>query len=85
MKASTATSPWSITAAEFLVERRDFLHVFAVPSPGGKGWDVVCRMDGTYFLDEVDALAAAEGIRDMMEHLEDVPMEGRYWWAGPPE
>lgn len=71
------------TAASYLTERRDFLHVFVVPSPSGQGFDVVCRMDGTYSR-EVDALGAAEGVRSMMERLTDVPMQGRIWWKGPP-
>lgn len=71
------------TATDFLTERRDFLFVFVVPSPRGTGFDVVCRMDGTY-TDEESATEAADGIRRVMEDLTDVPMQGRQWWAGPP-
>jgi hypothetical protein len=71
------------TASEYLTERRDFLYVFVVPSPSGHGFDIVCRMDGTY-THEADAEAATEGILWAMERLIDVPMEGRDWWAGPP-
>jgi hypothetical protein len=71
------------TASGFLTERRDFLHIAVVKSVSNEGWDIVCRMDGTYF-DKVTAQAAADELRTRMEELVDVPMEGRKWWAGPP-
>jgi hypothetical protein len=71
------------TAAGFLQERRDFLHVYAAPSVSGSGWDVVVRIDGTYD-SQANAEDAASGIRQMMEALKDVPMDGRTWWNGPP-
>ncbi len=71
------------TAAEFLSERRDFLHVYVVRSSSGQGWDVVCRFDGTY-TSKADAEAAAQGIRDHFGNLTDVRKDGRDWWGGPP-
>ena len=71
------------TAAGFLTERRDFLHVYAAPSVSGEGFDVVMRVDGTYS-DEIGAEEAAKGIREWIERLEDVPAEGHAWWIGPP-
>lgn len=68
------------TAAGFLSERADFLYVYQA----GDGWDVVVRVDGTYPTEE-DAIEAAEGIRHWLDMLEDVSMEGRIWWDGPPE
>lgn len=73
----------SETAAEFLTERRDFLYVYATKSASGQGWDVVVRVDGTYS-SKVGAEGAAEGIREWMANLSDVPREGRDWWYGPP-
>jgi len=72
------------TAAGFLTERADFLYVYHVPSAMRDGWDVVLRVDGTYS-DEADAIEAAEGMRQWIESLVDVPKDGRTWWKGPPE
>lgn len=79
---TTTTSSLDM-AAGFLRERADFLHVYAVKSPGGSGWDVVLRIDGTY-ANRPDAEAAAEGIRERILRLDDVPPVGRIWWQGPP-
>lgn len=35
---------------DFLESRRDWLEIQAVDNPAG-GWDVVLRLDGTYFID----------------------------------
>jgi len=71
------------TAAEYLSERRDFLHVGVAPSVSGEGWDVVIRVDGTYS-DRAGAEAAVEDTRWRLEHLRDVSNDGRTWWDGPP-
>jgi hypothetical protein len=71
------------TAAGFLSERRDFLHVHATRSVSGEGWDVVLRVDGTYH-DPADAEGAAASIRDRLDALTDVRQDGRVWWSGPP-
>jgi hypothetical protein len=71
------------TAAGFLAERADFLHVYAAPSVSGDGFDVVLRLDGTY-ADQELAQEAAGGMRQMIERLADVPRTGRTWWDGPP-
>jgi hypothetical protein len=71
------------TAAGFLSERRDFLHVYATRSVSGEGWDVVLRVDGTYS-DRADAVGAAVAIREWMDGLADVRRDGRVWWDGPP-
>jgi hypothetical protein len=71
------------TAAEYLSERRDFLHVGVAPSASGEGWDVVLRLDGTYS-DRATAEAAVDDTRWRLEHLGDVSTEGRIWWDGPP-
>lgn len=73
-----------MTSREFLTERRDYFHVSVIPSYRGGGWDVVLRVDGTYY-SEADAIGAAEGIRLWMEGLSDVPATGWVWWDGPPE
>lgn len=39
------------TPAGFLASRRDWLQVFAVDRPNGNGWDVMLRIDGTYYTD----------------------------------
>lgn len=70
------------TAAGFLSERRDFLHVYAAPSVGD-GWDVVIRVDGSY-PERTDAEGAARGIREWIERLVDVRRDGPSWWGGPP-
>jgi hypothetical protein len=70
-------------AAEFLEERRDFVHAYATPSVSGEGWDVVLRIDGTYATEE-DALEAAEGIRQQVLRISDVPNDGWTWLNGPP-
>jgi hypothetical protein len=71
------------SAAEFLAEPRDFLHVFATPSVSGDGWDVVVRIDGTYPT-QLGAQEMVAALRDRMEHLVDVSNSGRDWWNGPP-
>ena len=71
------------TAAGFLSERRDFLHITAAPSLAGDGWDVLLRVDGTY-AERGDAEAAAVELRDWIERLRDVRADGRTWWHGPP-
>lgn len=71
------------TAAGFLEERSDFLNVHVEPSISGEGWDVVLRVDGTY-ADRPGAEAAAEGMRDWINRLVDVPWRPRPWWNGPP-
>lgn len=71
------------TAAGFLSERQDFLHVYAAPSVAGEGFDVVLRIDGTY-TERADAEEAVEGIRDWIAGLEDVAGDKRVWWDGPP-
>ena len=70
------------TAAGFLSERQDFLYVQVIASDGD-GWDVVVRVDGTY-AERASAEAAAAGIRDLMDGLEDVEKSRRHWWHGPP-
>lgn len=70
------------TAAGFLSERQDYLHVFVTKSPG-HGWDVVVRVDGSYS-SKAWAEAAAGGIRQWMEGLTDVRHDKRRWWQGPP-
>ncbi len=70
------------TAAGFLAERRDYLHVHIAPSVSGDGWDVVLRLDGTY-PERADAVAAAAAIRERIDDLADVPRDGRRWWDGP--
>ncbi len=77
------TTPDLTTAAGFLAERRDYLHVHVTRSVSGEGWDVVLRLDGTYHT-EADAVAAAGAIRDWMANLADMPTTGRRWWDGPP-
>jgi hypothetical protein len=72
-----------MTAAAFLADRRDFLHVYATRSVSGKGWDVALRVDGTY-TDRADAEGAAVGIRDWLGELVDLPRDRRDWWDGPP-
>lgn len=71
------------TAAEFLSERQDYLHVYASPSVSGDGWDVVARLDGTYS-DRESAEEAAASIRDWLDGLADVTWTDRPWWDGPP-
>jgi hypothetical protein len=78
---ASGTSPWE-TAAGFLSERQDFLHVFVVKSPGS-GWDVVVRIDGSYSGRGM-AEGAAECMRDWITSLIDVEKDRRYWWDGPP-
>ncbi len=70
------------SAAGFLSERQDFLYVYAAPSEGD-GWDVVMRIDGTYF-DEASAKVAAEGMRQWINGLKDVDKRNRAWWRGAP-
>jgi hypothetical protein len=76
--------PDPMTAAGFMTERADFLFVYHTPSPRGNGWDIVLRIDGTYF-DEHQAIEAAEGMRRWIDALDDVPNDGRDWSGGPPE
>jgi hypothetical protein len=71
------------TAAGFLSERQDYLHVYAAPSVSGSGWDVVMRIDGTYSGREL-AEAAAGGMREWIGRLRDVASDDRGWWDGPP-
>jgi hypothetical protein len=71
------------SAALFLTERADFLHLSVEPSVSGDGFDVVLRLDGTYAEREL-ADAALEGIKHRIEELEDVPTGRRHWWEGPP-
>ena len=71
------------TAADFLSERRDFLHVYATRSVSGYAWDVVLRLDGTY-AERADAEAVAVGIRDWIDGLADVRLDGGIWWDGCP-
>ncbi len=71
------------TAAGFLSERQDFLHVYTAPSVSGSGYDVVLRIDGTY-TSKRDADDAALGMREWMERLTDVDKDDRIWWNGAP-
>ena len=66
------------TARGFLTERRDLFHVSVVPGLFD-GWDVVLRIDGTY-ADRPMAEAAAEGMREWMRILTDVPRDGWHAW-----
>lgn len=80
------TYAWA-TATGWLAERCDFLHVHAVRSVRGDGWDVVLRVDGTY-AERADAEAVAAWLREAVtrgELLTDIPRERLAWWAGPPE
>lgn len=70
------------TAARFLTERRDFLHVDVVRGAAGWGWDIVLRVDGTY-ADLADALGVAEVVRDRIADLVDVPRDGWKAWHWP--
>lgn len=71
------------TAAGFLTERRDFLHIYATKSTSGEGYDVVMRIDGTYF-DKEMAEACAEGMKEIFDSIRDIPKDKRIWWSGPP-
>lgn len=83
MTVTWKVDPWQ-TAAGFLSERRDFLHVYATPSVRGEGFDVVLRIDGTY-TGRAMAEDAALGIREWIDNLADVRRDRRDWWNGPPE
>jgi len=60
------------TAAGFLAERRDYLHVHVTRSVSGEDWDVVLRLDGTYF-ERPAAMGAAAVIRERIDDLLGVP------------
>ena len=77
----TETPDVKETAAEFLTERRDFLHVDMVPGPVS-GWDIVLRVDGTYS-NETDARAVAEFVRARIVDLTDVRKDGWRAWHWP--
>lgn len=72
-------------AAEWLSERSDFLHIYAAPSTSGSGWDVVMRIDGTYFGNDAKEMAeeVAKALRDDVRWA-DVPRDRMIWWEGPP-
>lgn len=65
-------------ASEFLSERSDFLDVYVVKDNGG--WDIVLRIDGTYF-DESTARACAEGLRDGIRSIPDVAWKPYGVWG----
>jgi hypothetical protein len=78
LKRSSITS-----AAAFLSERADFLHVGVVPGVNGFGYDVVLRIDGSY-IDEEDAYAAAEELRNRIRRVSDIrPLFGWDAWDLP--
>lgn len=79
---TSETLPDLNTCEGFLNERRDFLHVFVVPSPGD-GFDVVVRMDGSY-TELQDAQEAAVGIQQWLGGLKDLRTDKRKWWNGSP-
>jgi hypothetical protein len=58
---------FSETAEDLIDERRDYLGVAAVPSLAGHegGWDIVLRIDGTYF----GELADPERLAEMVEYM----------------
>ncbi len=66
------------SAAEFFTERSDLLDVSVVRSNGG--WDVVLRIDGTYTYEE-DAVAAADGMRDMVKMIPDIAWKTYGAWG----
>ena len=69
------------TAAAFLTERRDFLHLDVVPG-AVSGGDIVLRVDGTYS-NETDARAVAEFVRARIVDLTDVRKDGWRAWHWP--
>jgi hypothetical protein len=71
------------SAALFLTERTEFLHLSVEPSVSGEGFDVVLRLDGMYSDCEL-AEAALDGTKQRIEELNDVPGGRRQWWIGPP-
>ena len=44
------------------------------------GWDVVLRIDGTYTYEE-DAVAAADGMRDMVKMIPDIAWKTYGAWG----
>lgn len=67
------------TLADWIASRQEWFHVFATDSPDGRGWEIVVRIDGTYFYDydgdQRDAL-----VNYHREHLAGVLDEqGRAW------
>ena len=65
---------------DWLNNRRDFLHVYQVPSVSGQGWDVVMRVDGTYATYDLAEIAKDEMRDEISGMIESV---GRDWWDGP--
>jgi hypothetical protein len=68
------------TAKGFLSDRGDYFHVFVVPSPIGKGWDVALRIDGSYD-SKVQAAQAAEALKARLLAIEDLTHERWYSWG----
>lgn len=64
------------TPAGFLASRRSWLQFFAVDRPDRNGWDVMLRVDGTYFSESVctkeEMVAYFQGWLDnVMKSIED--------------